>query len=544
MFDALLRLLGLQRIPPVPPYIQDAVVYPPPYTCTGVKMFAFVFKGDHKKIKNYCAQKLNMPYNEVMHYDAITPYVMVTFTNMEKVTAGPPFNNVGWFKETEVTFWVLTMGMKKILGQWIIDPFHPRFFVPYIWVDNPISIAGGREVYGFPKQWGNVVMPDSPDKVSSLTLDAFALKTFDPNTEAKTQRLLEIKKTSTASTPLTPPWTGIDAAFEHIMGTLFGGPDELLPVELALKLFHPAVPIVFLKEFRAIENSLDASYQAVTEADATVTRFSGGCCPATTDLILQDLASEPIMADLGMATQPSKLSFWLDIDMVFGFGKTIFSAAKSAEARTSASSSVSPQPVPKPTPKPTPETVAPTKKRQKIAILGGGMAAMTTAFELTSKPGWKDEYEITLYQLGWRLGGKGASGRNMRDHNRIEEHGLHVWGGFYDNAFAVIRQSYTELITRRQCRSIRGSRRLSASSISIWKRSTARANGFPGHSISPSAIQPGYVDDKPAPMTIWDYIADVLEWIQQWGEGILNENVPPTTALPRSSTCLAAWRKR
>ena len=82
---------------------------------------------------------------------------------------------------------------------------------------------------------------------------------------------------------------------------------------------------------------------------------------------------------------------------------------------------------------------------QKIAILGGGTSAMTTAFELTAQAGWDQKYEVTVYQLGWRLGGKGASGRNASNSQRIEEHGLHVWGGFYENAFDVMQRCYAEL---------------------------------------------------------------------------------------------------
>jgi uncharacterized protein with NAD-binding domain and iron-sulfur cluster len=84
-------------------------------------------------------------------------------------------------------------------------------------------------------------------------------------------------------------------------------------------------------------------------------------------------------------------------------------------------------------------------RRQKIAILGGGMASLAAAFELTAQPGWAERYEVTLYQMGWRLGGKCASGRNPSANSRIEEHGLHVWGGFYENAFHLIRRCYTEL---------------------------------------------------------------------------------------------------
>jgi uncharacterized protein with NAD-binding domain and iron-sulfur cluster len=83
--------------------------------------------------------------------------------------------------------------------------------------------------------------------------------------------------------------------------------------------------------------------------------------------------------------------------------------------------------------------------KKRIAILGGGMSSLVTAFELTSRPGWQNDLDITVYQTGWRLGGKGASGRNREVHDRIEEHGLHIMFGFYDNVFRVMKQAYSEL---------------------------------------------------------------------------------------------------
>lgn len=71
------------------------------------------------------------------------------------------------------------------------------------------------------------------------------------------------------------------------------------------------------------------------------------------------------------------------------------------------------------------------------------MAGLAAAWRL-SEPGWRDRFEsITVYQRGWRLGGKGASSRGP--HGRIEEHGLHVWLGSYENAFALLRECYAEL---------------------------------------------------------------------------------------------------
>ena len=86
------------------------------------------------------------------------------------------------------------------------------------------------------------------------------------------------------------------------------------------------------------------------------------------------------------------------------------------------------------------------KKKTKIAVLGGGTAALSAVFALTSPNNLKhEEYEITVYQIGWRLGGKAATGRNRHMNHRIEEHGLHLWNGSYTNAFGLMRECYEEL---------------------------------------------------------------------------------------------------
>jgi len=84
----------------------------------------------------------------------------------------------------------------------------------------------------------------------------------------------------------------------------------------------------------------------------------------------------------------------------------------------------------------------PERRPVRVAIIGGGCASVATAFELT-RPELHGRYDVTVYQVGWRLGGKGASGRGPAA--RIEEHGLHLWMGFYENAFRLMRECYAEL---------------------------------------------------------------------------------------------------
>ena len=76
--------------------------------------------------------------------------------------------------------------------------------------------------------------------------------------------------------------------------------------------------------------------------------------------------------------------------------------------------------------------------KQRVLIIGGGMSALTTAYQLSRTAELRERYAITIYQTGWKLGGKLASGRR-RPNLRNIEHGLHVWFGFYENAFALLR---------------------------------------------------------------------------------------------------------
>ena len=80
--------------------------------------------------------------------------------------------------------------------------------------------------------------------------------------------------------------------------------------------------------------------------------------------------------------------------------------------------------------------------KRRIAIVGGGMAALATAFELTQRGDQQERFDITIYQMGWRLGGKGATGRDGQ--GRVVEHGLHIWFGCYENAFRMLRAAYDE----------------------------------------------------------------------------------------------------
>lgn len=149
--------------------------------------------------------------------------------------------------------------------------------------------------------------------------------------------------------------------------------------------------------------------------------------------------------------------------------------------------------------------------QEKIAILGGGIASLSAAFALSQAP---QNYAITVYQMGWRVGGKGASGRN-RDHNeRIEEHGLHVWSGIYENAFRVIRQCYAEI------------KRAPDAPLAGWQDAFKPANFFVLEeqfkdrwvdwliNVPSNDALPGEPDAK-LTLSLWQYIGEAIAFIRE-----------------------------
>lgn len=115
-----------------------------------------------------------------------------------------------------------------------------------------------------------------------------------------------------------------------------------------------------------------------------------------------------------------------------------------------------------PSGEPAPDSPMDSADIVRVTIVGGGCAGLATAWQLLNlneerarrrRVGATHEerrstekwplYEITVYEASERLGGKGASVRD--EHGRILEHGLHVWLGFYENAFRMMRECYDEV---------------------------------------------------------------------------------------------------
>lgn len=170
-----------------------------------------------------------------------------------------------------------------------------------------------------------------------------------------------------------------------------------------------------LTTLRQLPDVVDPARSALTEIveipieDVSVGRFTrlgGGWTVACADTGLH-----PIARDLGVPrSSVARFAAEVRVDFTLGCGRVLA--------------------------RPAPE---------RLVVLGGGLASLSAVFELTSQPGWSSRWDIEVVQPGWRLGGKAASSRNRQANDRSEEHGLHVWFGFYRNAFGLVRRVYEAL---------------------------------------------------------------------------------------------------
>jgi uncharacterized protein with NAD-binding domain and iron-sulfur cluster len=157
-------------------------------------------------------------------------------------------------------------------------------------------------------------------------------------------------------------------------------------------------------------------------------------------------------------------------------------------------------------------------QKKKVVVVGGGVSGMVAAMALT-EPELAGKFDVTVYQMGWRLGGKGASGRNATQSQRIEEHGLHIWFGFYDNAFRWMGRCYQELD------------RPPGAPLRTLDDAFKPQNNFIFTELINGTWREWLIDIPPNDAqpgghpSIWDSIQIVLGWLQQQLQHVLVQGV-------------------
>jgi hypothetical protein len=300
-----------------------------PYLCKGTRMSGFLVEADLDKLKALCQKVITAPSQGVVEYVPLSHYVVLAYADVASVSSiDPPLNHVGSVNERQVAIWILTAEVKREAGALVAQRL--AWFVPYIIVDNPASLTGGREVYGYPKSFGWFDLKG--DKViDELHVDVFG-GDFGPDKQAGRHRLLEITVLEPgADLQVKNEWNNMSDAHDEVKEILWDLEDGeiIIPgLHLAEDLWEDItkheINQVFLKQFRSATQGAGADFQNINEVRSMVTSFGGMSLLNKHKLTLHALDSHPITKELGIQSQEALLSYVIDMDFTQGTSDVVW----------------------------------------------------------------------------------------------------------------------------------------------------------------------------------------------------------------------------
>ena len=331
----------------------------------GVVMRVFPLRANAYRLASFVDRYLNQDIPpEIAHFRPALPYVLLMIVNYGRMTS--PANTIGWVSQNEVLFGV------PLYGNWLENGRRVSDFsmvAPFIFVDNALSAAAGREVLGWPKLTGwlepgvNRWMKNPLGPRCLMSLRTTTISDLYSGHKAEPQELLSIEKTVPQQIGQIPP------SLSYLMEPFVQGPRAMLEVLSSapdwLSLARPVareasgtligmVRQLFLsllggrgdlfgntvnpKQIRASDGD-HACYQSLVNARMKIRRFNEGGILGNVEVLrgdptggfsihLNDLEGIPIIESLGLYThgRPASraggqarlkplLPFWLSVDV-------------------------------------------------------------------------------------------------------------------------------------------------------------------------------------------------------------------------------------
>lgn len=298
-----------------------------PYVATNALMHAMIFDSPQHVLQRVCDRVLNHPAGGRQRYQVMAPYVLYTALYAERMHSGDPLDkSKGYVAESDIGFWILVMGG---------EPDRPTawepFWLPvYLFVDRASALNAGREVFGYPKNFGQFVFPGaSRDGDAAVEVRTEHYPAFGPDQPSQIAPLFALEPVpATAALSATEgigEWSmrfaerlGLKGVAKRAELAATQDPCEMLPMGY--------MPMIFLKQFRDLEQPARACYQAITAVKAVMAECrEGKPLESAYRLRLHKSDSHPIAEDLGLsdgqataAGLPSAAQIRIDFNVGFG----------------------------------------------------------------------------------------------------------------------------------------------------------------------------------------------------------------------------------
>jgi hypothetical protein len=157
------------------------LTYRPPLLFREVTARVFPLKANIARLAEFCNQYLNMDIpDEIVHFTPALPYVYFMALNYGGMSATSVHaQRLGWVSQHEAFFLVPLARWRREHGKLVFQGW--TSVTPFIYVDDPLSAATGREVYGWPKAQAWIeadrpawtTHPRAPTRLYTMAVDIF-----------------------------------------------------------------------------------------------------------------------------------------------------------------------------------------------------------------------------------------------------------------------------------------------------------------------------------------------------------------------------------
>jgi acetoacetate decarboxylase len=337
---------GASSLPRLPAYVEHGgeIACRHPADALGSRMYGFVIPARRDRLDAYCDRCFNNPTGGEEQWRAVSDQVLLNFVDIPTMgSTDEEDEKLGMTHEREAAIWFPVYEPRRNLVAWAI---------PYMFVDSGLAMAGGREVYGFPKQLGRLNIPVGDSSPPMLTLNTVTFAKYGPASQVRDHRVVTVERPgapvdlasegSDAAHALDTVIEALGAVVERrlVTGDVLGwlkdlfrdGTHYLYDVFPHVLFFRDLVeehaPMLLLKQFRDAHVPGAACYQALVYVDMQVLEFrAGGLLPENYRVTIGPLEGEPISRELGVAgaSMPS-MAFWLDFDFLVKLGEVLWEA--------------------------------------------------------------------------------------------------------------------------------------------------------------------------------------------------------------------------
>ncbi|HEV2981838.1 MAG TPA: hypothetical protein VGX51_10430 [Solirubrobacteraceae bacterium] len=311
---------------------------PGPLRCEGVTQWCFPLLADRECLAELCRRTFAEPTGGEIDLRPLGSHVIFSLGRVERIVSEQQrFATMGWASETQGAIWVPVGRVHDEHETAVVEEM--LMFTPYMWVDNPISLASGREMYGFAKAFGWFDLPAPGADAAAFELDAFGMD-FETDQQPQRNPLVRVTRGAPVHEVTELVWSGLRQVGRHLrqLTDRDGRPSIHFGWRFAesvlANMIEGSVRQVFLHQARAIGDGSRASLQQVAEASYSVSSLRAAPLEHEYVVDISELSSAPLVSELGLESHSTtRFAYRSECNFKLGTGSVLWDAAAPASVK-------------------------------------------------------------------------------------------------------------------------------------------------------------------------------------------------------------------